>query len=217
MIEIPRRQLRQFRSVLRAFVGRGRSVAWPVIICKAGRHGLTLEARHDELAVRYHAPRPFPEDSLAFNSAVLVELEVNNSELVTLEQTEAGRGVARWIEKGECRTVEFETFAIEQTPAFPALPEEFTPMPANFLRVSRGRLAASDPARKLIGSPSRLLPPHRSIRRPSLFRGTEPCPRYIPWSAMRAAHSLIHSLGSGARSTRCDPRSATPSVALPVR
>src|SRR5262249_8219415 len=93
MIEIPRRLLRQFRSVLRTFVGRGRSVAWPVIVCKAGRHGLTLEARHEELAVRYHAERPRPEVNIAFNSAVLAELEGNNGELVTLEQTDAGRSV----------------------------------------------------------------------------------------------------------------------------
>jgi hypothetical protein len=147
MIEIPRRLLRQFRSVLRTFVGRGRSVAWPVIVCKAGRHGLTLEARHDELAVRYHVPRPFPEDTLAFNSAVLTELEGNNGELVTLEQTEAGRGVGRWLEKGECRTVEFETFTAEQTPAFPALPEEFTPMPEGFLPALHEAVVTTAPTR----------------------------------------------------------------------
>jgi hypothetical protein len=147
MIEIPRRLLRQFRSVLRAFVGRGRSALWPVIVCKAGRHGLTLEARHEELAVRYHAERPRPEDNIAFNSAVLAELEANSGELVTLEQSDTGRGLARWFEKQEPRTVEFETVAVEQTPVFPTLPEEFTPMPANFLRALHEAVVTTAPTR----------------------------------------------------------------------
>jgi hypothetical protein len=149
MIEIPRKLLRQFRSVLRTFVGRGRSVAWPVIVCKAGRHGLTLEARHDDMAVRYYAERPRPEDNIAFNSTVLAELEANSGAPVLLEQRGSGRAVASWPDKGETRTLEFETFAPEQAPAFPALPEEFKPMPTHFLRAlhEAGETAARDRGR----------------------------------------------------------------------
>src|SRR5262249_32325316 len=57
------------------------------------------------------------------------------------------RGVARWLEKGEPRTVEFETFSAEQTPAFPALPEEFTPMPAGFLRALHEAVVTTAPTR----------------------------------------------------------------------
>src|SRR5262249_27534091 len=85
--------------------------------------------------------------ALAFNSAVLAELEGNNGELVKFEQTDVGRGVARWLEKGESRTVEFETIAAEQTRAFPALPEEFTPMPADFLRALHEAVVTTAPTR----------------------------------------------------------------------
>ena len=48
---------------------------WPVVVCRAGPGGLTLEARGVDVAVRYHRDGPLPPEVVAFPGGLLAELE----------------------------------------------------------------------------------------------------------------------------------------------
>src|SRR5262249_33491650 len=57
MLEIPRSLARQFRAVLRrALAAQESRGAWPLVLCQADGHGLTLQARQGDVAIRYHLP-----------------------------------------------------------------------------------------------------------------------------------------------------------------
>jgi hypothetical protein len=134
VIEIPRGLARQVRAVLRrCLTGRGPHGPWPLLLCRAGRHGLTLEASLEELAVRHDSEGERAPDVLAFRSSVLGEFEGRGKAAVALEQPAGGQGRARWSDGGVPRALQFETVTPDSAPAFPALPKSFAPLPAEFL------------------------------------------------------------------------------------
>jgi hypothetical protein len=123
VIELSRGLARQFRAVLRrCLTGRGPHGPWPLLLCRAGRHGLALEASLEDLAVRHDAGGDRAPDVLAFRSSVLGEFEGRGEAAVALEQPAAGQGRARWSDGGVPRALEFETVTPDSAPAFPALP-----------------------------------------------------------------------------------------------
>src|SRR5262249_53457998 len=92
MIELSRRLGRQFHIVLRrGLLARGSGGPWPVVLCKADEKGLTLQARQDELAVRYQAEGSRQPEILAFDGSVLGEWGGNSEASVTLEQVNTQR------------------------------------------------------------------------------------------------------------------------------
>jgi hypothetical protein len=103
------------------------------MLCRTDRHGLTLEAQGGEVAVRYQAGGGCPADAIAFQASVLAELEGGTDAPVTLEQTAAGKGVARWSERTVPRILEFSTVTPESLPAFPKVPAKQVTMPDDFL------------------------------------------------------------------------------------
>jgi hypothetical protein len=134
VIEIPRGLARQFRAVLRrCLAGREPRGAGPLLLCRAGRHGLTLQACLGEVALCHDAAGQRPPDALAFRAAVLAAFEGRSEEPVALEQVSPGKGRARWSDGGVPRLIEFDTVTPDSAPAFPALPREFAPLPETFL------------------------------------------------------------------------------------
>ena len=95
MIELPRALARQFRAVLRqslmADAPRG---PWPLVLCRAGEEGLTLHARNEDLAVRFHQAGKHPPDAIAFRANLLAEFEGRADTPATLEQVASGKGRA---------------------------------------------------------------------------------------------------------------------------
>jgi hypothetical protein len=135
VIALPRALARQFRAVLRRSlmdqVPRG---DWPLVLCRAGKYGLTLQASQGDLALRYHRGGAHAPEAIAFRAAVLAEFEGRRDDPVELEQVAFGKGQARWTDGTVPRVIDLETVVPESAPEFPGLPRQFTPMPAGFLQ-----------------------------------------------------------------------------------
>jgi hypothetical protein len=135
VIELSRDLARRFRSVLRRTLSdlNARS-SWPLLICRSGPDGLTVDACQEEIAVRYHAEGTMSAEAIAFRSTLLSGFEGRTEEPVRLEQTEAGKGRASWTDGGVPRTIEFDTVAVDSAPAFPSLPRHMVSMTGHFLQ-----------------------------------------------------------------------------------
>jgi hypothetical protein len=134
MIEIPRSLARQFRAVLRRCLAAQESRGpWPLVLCQADRHGLTLRARRGDVAVCCRLPGARPDGALAFRASVLAEFEGSAPGPVILESAAPGEGRARWDEGGERKELELEAATTDSVPPLPALPEQFTDLPDTFL------------------------------------------------------------------------------------
>jgi hypothetical protein len=150
LIELSRALARAFRAVLRhsllADAPRG---PWPPVLCRAGEGGLTLQARHGDLAVRHHQPGKRPPDAVAFRAGLLAEFEDRADAPVALEQAAVGKGRASWDEGGVPRSLEFDTVTPDSVPPFPGRPKKLVPMPDDFLAAlaEAARTAAHDSAR----------------------------------------------------------------------
>lgn len=150
MIEIPRALARQFRALLRrCSASRILRGPGPLVLIRAGPHGLSLRSCVDEAALCCHLAGPRPNDELAFSAEVLARIEGGRNNTVQLERLEGTRGRARWQEGQVPRTEEFEVLLPDATPAFPAMPTRFVPQPVSLLTalVEAARAAASQPSR----------------------------------------------------------------------
>src|SRR5262249_50233776 len=135
MLEIPRSLARQFRAVLRrALAAQESRGSWPLVLCQADGHGLTLQARQGDVAVRYHLPGERAAEALAFRASAFAEFEGSTPDPVSLESVASDRRHARWEKGGESRELELETVTPDSVPPFPELPERFAPLPDSFLR-----------------------------------------------------------------------------------
>jgi hypothetical protein len=138
VIELPRGLARAFRSVLRqSLLTEGPRGPGPVVLCRAGPHGLTLEACHGDCAVGLHQPdRRAPAD-LAFPAPLLAQVAGRGEAPVTLEALGEGQGRARWEEGGTPRVVDFEAVPPDNAPAFPAMPRRWAAQPDTLLPALR--------------------------------------------------------------------------------
>jgi hypothetical protein len=135
VIEISRALAYRFRAVLRrSLMNDNARAPLPIVQCRANDAGLTLEARHGEVAVRYQVDGAYPADTIAFRGALLNEMEGRTDTPVVLELIESAKGQARWTERGVPRVVEFEPVAADAVPEFPALPDKLWPQSVTFLR-----------------------------------------------------------------------------------
>ena len=92
MLELSRTLARRYRAVLRRASGRAGRSDVPLVLCRAGPDGLTLEARRDDVAVRLQEEGPHLSDAIAFRASVLAEFEGRGDELVAIEQVKFGKG-----------------------------------------------------------------------------------------------------------------------------
>jgi hypothetical protein len=122
---------------------------WPLLLCRAGEDGLTLHARSEDLAVRYHQAGKHPPDAIAFRASLLAEFEGRADPPVALEQVAFGKGRASWDEGGVPRSVAFDTVTPDSVPQLPARPKKLAPMPDDFLAAltEAARTAARESAR----------------------------------------------------------------------
>ena len=139
MIELSRVLVRQFRAVVRKSVlaasPRGPS---PIVVCRAGRRGLTLSCRREEVGVRHHTPGSFPDANVAVPFARLADLE-NAGEVIAIEQTAPSRGRASWQGGEGLRVLDFDT---EDPSSSAPAPEPSR----NGMRLEPGFLAVLDEA-----------------------------------------------------------------------
>jgi hypothetical protein len=105
-----------------------------LVLCRTGDDGLVLQACQGDLAVRYHLDGARPSEAIAFRASVLAEFEGRRDDPVQLEQVSFGKGQARWSDGSVPRVIDLETIVPESAPEFPAVPKQFTPMPAGFLQ-----------------------------------------------------------------------------------
>src|SRR5262249_48477047 len=125
LVTITRALARQFRAILRRLVSpaapRG---PCPFVLARADKDGLTMQARLDGGALRYHQPGPREPDAIAFTAAALTAFEGKGDVPVTLEQVAFGKGRARWEEAGTTRECPFATVVAEDHLSFPELPRK---------------------------------------------------------------------------------------------
>jgi hypothetical protein len=135
MIALPRALARQFRAVLRrSLLDQEPRGSWPLLLCRAGKDGLVLQACQGDVAVRYHLQGACPPEAIAFRASVLAEFEGRRDDPVELEQVAFGKGQARWTDGGVPRVIDLETVVPDSAPAFPGLPKQFTPMPPGLIQ-----------------------------------------------------------------------------------
>jgi hypothetical protein len=136
LIELTRALARQFRTVLRrSLLEQEPRPSCPLVQCRAGDDGLTLQARCIDMALRYHQSGKRPADAIAFPATVLAEFEGRAESPVVLEQVAAGKGRARWDDGGVPRSLDFETASDQKdAAAFPETPTSLVPMPEGFLQ-----------------------------------------------------------------------------------
>ena len=139
MIELSRVLVRQFRAVVRkSILAADPRGPCPVVVCRAGRRGLTLSCRQEKVGVRHHTPGSFPAANVAVPFAKLADLE-NAGEVIALEQTAPSRGRASWQGGEGLRVLDFDTE--DPSSSVPA------PEPSrNGMRLEPGFLAALDEA-----------------------------------------------------------------------
>jgi hypothetical protein len=150
VIALPRALARQFRAVLRhSLMDQEPRGSWPLVLCKTGKDGLTLQACQGDMALRYHLAGTRSPEAIAFRASVLAEFEGRRDDPVELEQVAFGKGQARWTDGGVPRAIDLETVVPESASEFPGLPRQFTPMPAGFLRAldEAAKTIARDSAR----------------------------------------------------------------------
>ena len=139
MIELPILLVRQYRAVVRKSVlaadPRG---PCPVVVCSAGRRGLTLSCRQGNIGVRHRTPGSFSAGTVALPYSTLAELEAQG-EMVELEQTGPFKGRASWQGSEGPRSLDFDT---ADPASLPPAPE-----PArNAVALEPGFLSALDDA-----------------------------------------------------------------------
>ena len=112
MIEFSRTLARQFRAVLRRSLMEAEPRGpWPVVVCRADRRGLSLEALQGDLAVRHRQEGVYPPEVINFPGGLLAEMEGRSDVPVALEAVEGGKGRAHWSEGAVPRAVEFDMAA----------------------------------------------------------------------------------------------------------
>jgi len=148
MISIRRSTARSVRAVARACVaGRPRGPAPDVVVRRSGGE-VTLFAVVDGVAVAFAAgPQPGPDEAHAVPMAVLAAAEGGGADPVELSLVAAGRGEARWADRGVPRSLAFD--APDDDAAPPAVPDVWSqPQPALLAALHEcGRAAGREPAR----------------------------------------------------------------------
>jgi hypothetical protein len=135
VIALPRALARQYRAVLRrSLMDQESRGSWPLVLCRAGKDGLVLQACQGDMALRYHLEGARQPEAIAFRASVLAEFEGRRDDPVELEQLSFGKGQARWTDGGVPRVIDLETVTPDSVPEFPALPKRWTPLPTGFLR-----------------------------------------------------------------------------------
>src|SRR3954451_19096212 len=99
-------------------------LGWPLLVCRAGPEGLTLEASAGGLAVRHHRPGERPPACLAFRAPLLAEVEGRTGAPVTLRGAAPGRGRAAWDDGGVPGSRAFDAVPPDSVPPFPEPPGE---------------------------------------------------------------------------------------------
>ncbi len=148
MISIPRATARAVRAVARACVaGRPRGPAPHVLVRRSGGT-LTLVARVDGVAVALAAgPQAGPDETIAVPMAVLAAAEGGGRDAVELTAISAGRGEARWADRGVPRALAFD--AQGDSAALPPTPDAWSPPQDHLLAALHacGRAAGREPSR----------------------------------------------------------------------
>ena len=148
MISIPRTTARSVRAVARACVaGRPRGPVPPVVVRRSGGE-VTLFAVVDGVAVAFAAgPQAGPDEAVAVPMAVLAAAEGGGRDPVELTTMSAGRGEARWADRGVPRSLAFDAADPGGRADPPAAPDAWSPPQPRLLAALHecGRPAASRP------------------------------------------------------------------------
>src|SRR5262249_35013177 len=107
--------------------------AWPLVLCRAGRDGLTLHARAGGVAVRYHVPGERPAAAVSFPASVLAAFEGATPAPAMLEPVSPKEGRARRDDGGVPRELAFEAEPPDRVPPFPEPPAAWAELPGSFL------------------------------------------------------------------------------------
>ena len=149
MIELTRTLLRQFRAVVRKSVLAAETHRPPpVIVCRAGRQGLTLSCKYGKMGLRHHTPGSFPADSVALPFSELTKLQ-NAGTVIALEQTASFKAKANWQANDGPEFLEFDTAEPSSLPAAPEPVRNATHLEAGFLQAldDAARTASRDKGR----------------------------------------------------------------------
>jgi hypothetical protein len=131
VIVIPRSLALHFRSLLRRCAGRG---AYPFVLARGSRRGLTLEAITPQVGLRVEIPGPQEDTTLAFPAAALAQFEGRSDDLVNLEEKSPTEGKASWQENGTVSSRGFSLVKSDPHLSFPSVPRDLKLAEEGFLR-----------------------------------------------------------------------------------
>jgi hypothetical protein len=130
LITFPRLLARQFRVLLRRSLQPPGPRDPPLVRLRASREGLELAARQPECCLLYRQVGSLPAETLVFPADVLTDI-AGKAGSVTLVETGAGQGEARWDDGGVPRR---RPFTLVVPDKLPELPTHFQPVEPAFLQ-----------------------------------------------------------------------------------
>jgi len=122
LIEITRSVVRTFRAVLRKITtAAGTREAPTLVVFRADRQGLHLQARNSQIALEYSQPGSYPAEEMAVPAEALAEFEARKDTPLRMEANANGV-VATWMEKAVPQIRKYATVDSDKVPQMPAFP-----------------------------------------------------------------------------------------------
>jgi hypothetical protein len=146
LIEITRSVVRAFRAVLRKITTvAGAREAPTLVVFRADRQGLHVQARNTQIALEYCQPGSYPVEELAVPADALAEFEARKDTPLRMEAN-AGGVVATWMEKAVPQIRTYATVEADKMPQMPAFPTRMERQQVELLGALRdaGETAGTD-------------------------------------------------------------------------
>lgn len=133
MLEITRSLARQFRALLRKTLMADGRRGTPVMLFRADRTGLYVQAQDSGAVLQYHQTGRFSPCTLLLPAAALNDFEGAKDAPVRLEG-DADRITASWEDGGKVRERTYERPDLKAVPSLKEVSENLKPQPDGFLR-----------------------------------------------------------------------------------
>jgi len=137
LIEITRTVVRTFRAVLKKIATVGGTREPPtLVVFRADRTGLHVQARNTQIALEYCQPGTYPAEEIAVPAEALAEFEARKDMPLRMESNPSGV-VATWLEKAVPQIRQYAAVKSGQMPQMPAFPTRMDRQPVELLSALR--------------------------------------------------------------------------------
>lgn len=134
MIQIPRSQMHQLRTIFRKLVKKPSSTKPPFVSFQTDRNGLRVRLHNIEVLAEFQQPGTFSPETISVPFESLSNLDGRGNGMVTLENTGPGTVQARWEEGGVPQVQDMDVKDAQDLAKFPSAPSTLTPVASGLLK-----------------------------------------------------------------------------------